>query len=716
MRAVGASNRLRSIGELEAALWPPARAGEAIRALGRRIGVPGASGNCATPPPDATPDEMNRWIAAAAQYEGLHGEQVFPSFVDSARVIASRAPALVQVSTPERAGYLAVAAGTGGTVTIIRPDLTAARAPLHLVAAAIQQAIEGTHGPNLDQLLTHAGIRAGRRAPARTALLSERFRETRLGGCWCLRAPASEQLGEAVRQAGIVSGVWRLLGVHAIQAALFVGAWWLLGRGLLEGRLDRGWLLGWLLLLMSLVPFRLAASWLQGLLAISAGATLRRRLLEGALRIDRQEIKSKGAGQFFGLISESSAVEALALSGGLAALLALIEILVAAAVFSASGAWHATLLLIAWVVWVGWLAHRYLASRRRWTDRRLGITERLIEHMVGHRTRLVQQPSSQRHTADDDALEPYLEDGLSMDRWELRLLAIAPRGWMAVAIGAMAPSAVTGATAGQLAVSVGGMLLAYRAFRRLAAGLADAAGAGVAATLVAPLARAAARRENPTSPAAAIPLRSSQAPEGVAALARDVEFRYRTGGQPALQGCSLRITRGTRVLLEGPSGSGKTTLASMFAGLASPDSGLLLVDGLDRGVLGAAGWRARVVMAPQPHDNYLVSGSLALNLLMGRQWPARPNDLADAEDVCRELGLGDLLARMPAGLHQTVGETGWQLSQGERTRVFLARAVLQQPDLLILDECFSALDPENVERAVRCITQRASTVLAVAHT
>ena len=120
-------------------------------------------------------------------------------------------------------------------------------------------------------------------------------------------------------------------------------------------------------------------------------------------------------------------------------------------------------------------------------------------------------------------------------------------------------------------------------------------------------------------------------------------------------------------------------------------------------------------MAPQPHDNYIVGGSLAFNLLMGRQWPAREVDLAEAEQVCLELGLGELLERMPGGLHQIVGETGWQLSQGERARVFLARALLQRPELLVLDESFGALDPENMERAVRCVLHRAPTVLAIAH-
>src|SRR5262249_13745101 len=108
--------------------------------------------------------------------------------------------------------------------------------------------------------------------------------------------------------------------------------------------------------------------------------------------------------------------------------------------------------------------------------------------------------------------------------------------------------------------------------------------------------------------------------------------------------------------------------------------------------------------------------SLAFNLLMGCRWPPQAVDLVEAERVCRELGLGDLLDSMPGGLHQFVGETGWQLSQGERTRVFLARALLQKPDVLILDESFGGLDPENIDRASRCVQQRAETIIAVAHT
>jgi ATP-binding cassette subfamily B protein len=86
-----------------------------------------------------------------------------------------------------------------------------------------------------------------------------------------------------------------------------------------------------------------------------------------------------------------------------------------------------------------------------------------------------------------------------------------------------------------------------------------------------------------------------------------------------------------------------------------------------------------------------------------------------AEGICRELGLDDVLRRMPAGLLQLVGETGWQLSHGERSRLYMARALLQEADLVVLDESFAALDSETLNRCLRCVLKRAATVLVIAH-
>ena len=119
--------------------------------------------------------------------------------------------------------------------------------------------------------------------------------------------------------------------------------------------------------------------------------------------------------------------------------------------------------------------------------------------------------------------------------------------------------------------------------------------------------------------------------------------------------------------------------------------------------------------APQFHDNHILGGSLAFNLLMGRGWPAGEDDLREARETCQALGLGELIERMPAGLMQHVGETGWQLSHGERSRIQLARALLQRAPLTVLDESFAALDPDTLALCVDAAIERSDALLVIAH-
>src|SRR5436309_11311322 len=100
---------------------------------------------------------------------------------------------------------------------------------------------------------------------------------------------------------------------------------------------------------------------------------------------------------------------------------------------------------------------------------------------------------------------------------------------------------------------------------------------------------------------------------------------------------------------------------------------------------------------------------------MARTRPPQREDMIEAKEVCRELGLGPLIDRMPGGMLQMVGETGWQLSQGERSRMYVARALLQGSDLVILDESFAALDPETLCESLTCVLRRAKSLMLVAH-
>jgi ABC-type thiamine transport system ATPase subunit len=150
------------------------------------------------------------------------------------------------------------------------------------------------------------------------------------------------------------------------------------------------------------------------------------------------------------------------------------------------------------------------------------------------------------------------------------------------------------------------------------------------------------------------------------------------------------------LLKKGASDGGKSTLASLLVGMRTPQSGLLLLEELDWQTLGMDGWHRRIVFAPQFHENHVLTETSAFNLRMGRRWPLCEGDVKDAEEICRELGLGELIERMPAGLLQMIGETGWQLSHGERSRLYIARALLLRARIIIiLDESFAALDPKN---------------------
>ena len=114
-----------------------------------------------------------------------------------------------------------------------------------------------------------------------------------------------------------------------------------------------------------------------------------------------------------------------------------------------------------------------------------------------------------------------------------------------------------------------------------------------------------------------------------------------------MRGCSLVIKPGDRVLLEGPSGCGKSTFAALLGGLREVGSGLLLVDGFDRHALGVEAWRKRVVTVPQFHENHIFSSTFAFNALMGDEWPPRGDSQRRLYKICKELGLGPLLKKMP---------------------------------------------------------------------
>jgi ATP-binding cassette subfamily B protein len=524
---------------------------------------------------------------------------------------------------------------------------------------------------------------------------------------WVVRSSPGTSFGQQCRRAGIPRQLALFVAAHAAHYGLFLWSWAVLGRAAFAGDVDGGALLRWGLLLAATVPARLAATRLQTQVAIGAGWLLRRRLLHGTLKLRPDETRREGAGQLLGRSMEAEAVEDLAIGGGLLGVLAAVEVTMAMAVLLAGPGPLLAGVLVGWVALTVAAARSYIHQRRRWAASRLTLAHDLIEKMVGHRTRLVQQPPEHWHDGDEERLSTYARLGRDMDRRLTALLAAAPRGWMVVAVIGLGVEMSGGASPSEVAVGAGGILLALSALTRLVNGLAQIADAAVAWSQVAPLYDAAARQPAPLD---AGPPAGAGAP---LVEADGVVYHYAGRERPALAACSVRIDRGDRLLLEGGSGSGKSTLAAVLSGLREPTDGRLRLEGVDQVSVGVPAWRRRIVASPQFHENHVVLGPMAFNLLLGRGWPPRPQDLQEAYEVCVALGLGPLLERMPAGMQQMVGDTGWQLSHGERSLVFLARALLQGADVVLLDETFGSLDPLTMQRALAVTLERTETLVVI---
>jgi ATP-binding cassette subfamily B protein len=698
--------------------WPLARVGEAVEALGHaaRLSLSTPALEVPSPPPDLEHDgALSRWIETTAAWLSLEAEPVNVPYVEVPSLVRGSGPALLKIAAGGNVVFILLLRGGKRTVTVVDATRTERQLPAELLTSALRRSLDATVEGEIDRTLERT-VPTKRRRRARAALLEARVGARWIAGCWLLRGPATSSLAYVARRARLPRLLGWMVAAHAVAYALMLLSWWAVTQGAFQGRFDTGALIAWLLLLTTLVPFQLLSARCGSHLAIRSGTLLKTRLLSGALRLDPSVIRHQGAGQLLGRVIESSAVETLGLSGGLASLVAIVELVACLLILGkgVGGSLHVVLLLLMAFI-TGICGLRYFARRKTWTEVRLSMTHDLVERMVGHRTRIAQEPRARWHDGEDQVLERYVVASASLDRATMAL-ALIPRAWLFLGIGGLLPSLLaSNPGVAPLALSLGGVVLAHRALQSLTNGGASIAGAVIGWSQASPLVRAARSLEVAPPPTAAI-IGAARTPVGSLLLdAQDLRFRFRGRAEPVLRGCSLRVRLGDRLLLEGPSGGGKSTFGSLLTGLRVPESGLLLLNGLDRHTLGSEAWRRRVVAAPQFHENHVFGATFAFNLLMGRAWPPGPGDLEEAEKICRELDLGPLLDRMPGGLQQMVGETGWQLSHGEKSRLYIARALLQDADLLVLDESFAALDPETLHNALACVLKRSRTLLVIAH-
>jgi ATP-binding cassette, subfamily B, bacterial len=695
-------------------LWPVEDLSSALEQLADRAGYGTSAGEIVAPPADVEPSRV--WMFALGDRLGVELEPITPLYHELPDVVARAAPAVIQIRRQGLPYYLVLLGSRWGKVRLLARDAKVVTVGNEELIALVREEKQATIAAEVDLLLDGVSTSKRARERVRGRLLLQRLGQAQLRTGWIMRPRRT------ARKKTLIGDIPALIGgilvSHLLLSLVLAGSFWILGRAALQANLDTGWFAGWVAVVACSIPLRLLEVWWQGMFSIRIGTLLKQQLLAGILKLSPDEVRLDGIGRHFGRVSESEVVEQLALGGALLAILSVADLILAGIILTlGAGGWLQTGVLLAWVGVAFVLAWRHYKLQRQWSTARIEITRDLLERMLGHRTRLAQLPLERWHDGEDRRLSAYAETSKEMDRRTMQLSAVLRDGWLVLALVTLVPAFAFGtAEAGSLAISVGGILLALRAFDEISVFFQQVSMAAASFEQIKDLLVAVGRPELESK----VPLQMEAGKlndelGGTLIEARGMMFRHHARTRPVLENCSFQIAHGDRILLEGPSGGGKSTLMSMLTGIRTPEAGVLLLRGLDRSTFGVSGWRRRITAAPQFHENYVLSGSFAYNLLLGREWPTNAEMQAKAAELCKELGLGELVAKMPAGLQEMIGETGWQLSHGEKSRLYIARTLLQGVELVILDESFASLDPETMRVVQRCVLQHAPSLVVVSH-
>ena len=170
----------------------------------------------------------------------------------------------------------------------------------------------------------------------------------------------------------------------------------------------------------------------------------------------------------------------------------------------------------------------------------------------------------------------------------------------------------------------------------------------------------------------------------------------------------LDIRRGETVGLIGDSGSGKTTLLKLMTGIEKPESGTVKVNGTDMKEIDMKSFRKRIGIVSQ--EETLTAASLIDNIRMGGDVSAE-----EVFDAIIRVGLAGFVSKLPMGVDTILSEEGGSISSGQKQKIFIARALVRKPDLIILDEAMSEMDNESIEDICSALNELDAAIIIVSH-
>jgi ATP-binding cassette, subfamily B, bacterial len=459
------------------------------------------------------------------------------------------------------------------------------------------------------------------------------------------------------RARSVAPGIaWRLLlalGLSLSAVLALVGLWWSIGASAFAGGTEIGWVLAWTVLIAGRSMLGSATGWMRSVAFQQLAETWRRKIFESLLE---PKVAGFDSGDLIGGLAEIDQIEESTHDGALAASFGVFEAIIAFWVIS-NGAtpWLLALVFVAAHALMALFAWQLIQVTDAWSKSRVALTRSLLGRLGQHRRRLVFGDTDLERQREDDELAEYAETSGRADAIVARLTGWPARALLVFGIFALAPALWTGAGAQDVAISLGGIVLAAGACSRLGEGFSALAVARAARwRLYELLGRSKARDE-------------SVAPDQNFAPARPVEQLGLADGT---------LTRGLKCRNQEPTRS--------IVGER------MNLDGVPAALLSRAQLEGRVESL-LPAGAAVFSTSAAFNLLAGRAWPPTAADLEAARSLCVVLELQTLLDG-PLGLSQLLGEAGRPLSDGEKSRLVLARALLRDPDFLLLDDPFSNLD------------------------